>query len=301
MNATVIISCYNQEKYIEDCLISIMSQETDFICEIIVSDDCSTDSTRAILQRLSDSNPNRLRLALREKNVGPAQNYLLAHAMATGDIVFQIDGDDMMLPGKLQLQYDVFRVYPEVNIVLHRAVYFSDDLGYVSETVYPGEKSPQLIFFGLQQLARWGSIAVHSSYAYRRSSRKAKIDGEFMEWFFAMDSLLDGGRGAYLNKVLVMYRSNSGGVSYLSTTTGRKKAYLIYFDDLIGYFTRHPDLRKDLYSNFLVTFLAMLIRTGFAALPNVYFLLKHLQYFRLLRFFETVSVRKLVGPARRAK
>ena len=47
---SVCVITYNQEKYIAQCLQSIVDQETDFDFEIIVGDDCSTDGTREIVR-----------------------------------------------------------------------------------------------------------------------------------------------------------------------------------------------------------------------------------------------------------
>ncbi|MFK0312812.1 glycosyltransferase [Pseudomonas sp. NPDC090233] len=297
LTATVVVSCYNQENYIEECLDSILGQEINFPCEVIVSDDCSPDNTQAVIRRYAEAHPGRLTLMLREKNVGAALNYHGVHAMAKGDIVFHFDGDDVMLPGKLQEQYDLFAAHADVNIVFHKAIYFSDDGSYQSETVYPGANAPYHTFFDLHQLARWGATCVHSSYAYRRSSRQAKIEREFMEWFFAMDSLIRGGRGVYIDKALVRYRSNPGNGSYLSTVNGRKKSYTIFFGDLYEYFSAYPWLRSDLYANFLITVLAMLRSTKTLTMKNFKFMLANILYFRPSKFLETARVRKMVGPA----
>ena len=88
MNSTVVVSCYNQEKYIGQCLDSILTQDIDFNCEILVSDDCSTDLTSSILEEYKLKYPDRLTLILREKNLGYAINYIEAHKAASGDIVF---------------------------------------------------------------------------------------------------------------------------------------------------------------------------------------------------------------------
>ncbi|MDV9033932.1 glycosyltransferase [Pseudomonas sp. RAC1] len=301
LTATVVVSCYRQEEYIEECLDSILNQEINFPCEIIVSDDCSPDNTQAVIRRYADAHPGRLTLLLREKNVGAALNYHGVHAMAKGDVVFHFDGDDVMMPGKLQEQYDLFVEHSDVNIVFHKAIYFSDDRSYQSMTVYPGEQAPYHTFFTLSELARWGATCVHSSYAYRRSSRQASIDREFMEWFFAMDSLIRGGRGVYINKPLVMYRCNPGNGSYLSTVAGRKKAYSIYFGDIAQYFEKHNELRTDLYANFLVTLLAMARSTKSVFRTSLMFAIRHVGYFRLSKFLETVRVRKTVGPKDRVR
>ncbi|WP_460152116.1 glycosyltransferase family 2 protein [Pseudomonas sp. S2_B07] len=297
LTGSVVVSCYNQEDYIEQCLDSILSQEIDFDCEIIVSDDCSTDRTQERIRAYSDRHPGRLKLLLRDKNVGAALNYHGVHKMASGDIVYHFDGDDVMLPGKLQRQYDVFKNNAEVNVVFHKAIYFSDDHSYSSETRYPDADTQMVSLISLEEMARWGAIAVHSSYSYRRTSRRAMIDREFMEWFFVIDSLLPDKKAAYINAPLVRYRCNPSAGSYLSTAAGKIKAYTIYLDDLYEYFHSQPKLRTDLYSNFLITFVAMAKSTRKCTAKNFMFFVRNLHCFRLRKFIETVNVRKRVGPA----
>lgn len=296
LSGSVVVSCYNQEQYVEECLDSILSQEIDFDCEIIVSDDCSTDRTQEVLRAYSARHPGRIKLLLRDKNVGAALNYHGVHRMASGDVIYHFDGDDIMLPGKLQRQYDVFNNDASVNVVFHKAIYFSDDGSYLSETQFSDDAQGVVSLISLEELARWGAIAVHSSYAYRRISRKAVIDREFMEWFFAMDSLLPSGKAAYVNSSLVKYRCNASAGSYLSTTKGKLKSYTIYLNDLYGYFDSLPNLRTDLYSNFLVTFLAMAKSTRKSSVKSVLFLVRNLHCFRLEKFIDTVNVRKRAGP-----
>ena len=50
---SVCIVTYNQEKYIKQCVESILNQDVDFPFEVIVGDDCSTDKTLEILKSIS--------------------------------------------------------------------------------------------------------------------------------------------------------------------------------------------------------------------------------------------------------
>jgi glycosyltransferase involved in cell wall biosynthesis len=101
---SVCVITYNQEKYIRECLQSIIDQETNFEFEVIVGDDCSTDDTPAIVQEFVERYPNLIRLISQKKNTGGCVNYLTVHKAATGEYVAHIDGDDAMLPNKLQCQ-----------------------------------------------------------------------------------------------------------------------------------------------------------------------------------------------------
>ena len=299
LSASVLVSCYNQEKYITECLASIISQEVNFAFELIVSDDCSTDSTALILKQFQLVHPENLTLILRDKNVGAARNYLDLHNSAKGKIVFHMDGDDVMLPGKIQRQFDEFDQDTNVAICFHRAHYFSDDglKGSNTGPLVTGLALEKSIFLA-RDLANWGTIAVHSSYAYRREFRKTRfIDREFMEWFFAMDSLVPLHRGVYLNDVLVKYRCNPvGGSSYLSSLNGRAKAYRIYLNDIYHYFEKIPEFRTALYANALITLIAMSVRIKRVDRTLVRFIFKNMFYFRTALVVSCYKIRKMVAP-----
>ncbi|CEK10259.1 glycosyltransferase [Legionella hackeliae] len=301
LNATVVVSCYNQKDYISEALESVLNQKTDFDFNILVADDCSKDGTQEIIAHYQSLYPEKITAILRKENIGAGRNYIETHKMATGDIVFHLDGDDIMLPGKLQKQFDLFKDDNTINIVFHRALYFSDDLSYQAETGAPTPNSP-ILFFAVKDLALWGTVAVHSSYAYRRVARKVMDPKrDFMEWFFAMDSLIPEGKGAYINEILVKYRCNPMGGAYLASKKGRQKAYNIYFTDLFQYFEKYPALRKELYTNCLVTTLAMM-KGGCGYPKNILaFLMRKFYYLRFSNFKKTIKMRASVAPAKKIR
>lgn len=116
---SVCVVTYNQEKYIAECLQSIVDQETDFDFEIIVGDDCSTDGTREIVRGFEKKYSKKFILLFHTQNIGAASNYAKTHELATGEYVAHIDGDDVMLPNKLQKQVDAFVENPSCVIVSH--------------------------------------------------------------------------------------------------------------------------------------------------------------------------------------
>jgi glycosyltransferase involved in cell wall biosynthesis len=294
---SVVVSCYKQENYIAECLNSILMQEVNFSYELIIADDCSPDNTREVINQFALKHPDKIKLLFQEVNVGAARNYIAVHNLAVGKYVAHFDGDDVMLPGKLQMQVDVMEQNPDCNIVFHRARYFSDDRSYVAET---GSlfRAGETVFFTPQELARWGTIAVHSSYTYRRSTRKTReYSQDFMEWFYAMESLLNGGVGAYINQVLVEYRCNPAGSAYLSSNAGREKAYLIIIRHVTEYFNRFPVLRSDLYAHQLINTVMYLKNIRKPKWFMFKFLLVNLKDFRISKIVESLRVRKMVGPS----
>ena len=197
----------------------------------------------------------------------------------------------------------LFKQDESINLVFHRAEYFSDDGAYSSVTGVPVFCNSEVMHFDSRSLALWGTIAVHSTYAYRKSSRKIyDPKREFMEWFFAMDSLMHGGKGAYINEVLVRYRCNpkdSG--SFLSTKTGRSQAYSIYLDNVGYYFSQCEVLRPELYANYVVTSVAILKARCSYSKGLFLFLIKNLKYFRYSNVMKAARMRLSVAPVFRAR
>lgn len=100
---TVIVPCYNVEKYVRKCLDSILNQTYKNL-EIIVIDDCSTDNTRDILDEYA-SKPN-IKYLKNEKNRGLAYTRNFGTKMASGAFIGFIDSDDFIGENYYQELYD---------------------------------------------------------------------------------------------------------------------------------------------------------------------------------------------------
>jgi len=121
---SVTVITYNQANYIGFCLDSILSQVVDFQYEIIIGDDASTDGTLEIIKEYCERHSN-IYLINHERNIGLNLNYLSVLKACNGEYIAHIDGDDMMLPGKLKKQVDVLDVKSDIAIV-HHPVLFID-------------------------------------------------------------------------------------------------------------------------------------------------------------------------------
>ncbi len=126
---TVLITTYNQERYIGTAIDSVLAQKTDFPFEIYISEDCGSDGTRAILQDYAARFPEIIRLNLREKNVGISRNWYEGLCAARGQYVCTLEGDDWWRDDhKLQKQVDFLRAHPDYLAVSHTLL-LTDDAG----------------------------------------------------------------------------------------------------------------------------------------------------------------------------
>ncbi len=102
MLLSIIIPVYNSEKYILDCLNSILSQTiTDYECILI--DDCSTDNSALIIQEfITRTGSSKFRYVKNEKNIrqGLTRNYGVL--LAQGKFLMFMDNDDIIPPKALE-------------------------------------------------------------------------------------------------------------------------------------------------------------------------------------------------------
>ena len=71
---SIMVVTYNQEQYISECLDSILAQEVNFYYEIIVGDDCSTDTTGRILDTYAAKH-SCISVKHHPKNLGHVKNW----------------------------------------------------------------------------------------------------------------------------------------------------------------------------------------------------------------------------------
>ena len=118
---TIIIACYNIEKYIEKCLVSISNQTYNNI-EVLMIDDGSKDNTSDFLKKF-EKKDNRFKY-LNKVNGGlsDARNFGLKHA--NGSYICFIDGDDYIENDYVELLYnDIVTNKSDVSVCYFNRVY----------------------------------------------------------------------------------------------------------------------------------------------------------------------------------
>ncbi|MDH4945500.1 glycosyltransferase family 2 protein [Sulfurimonas sp. C5] len=101
---SIAMCTYNGEKYLQEQLDSILDQTYKNL-EIIISDDCSTDSTVQIIENYQNIDP-RIKLYKNEKNLGFLKNFEKTIALCSGDFIALADQDDIWKQNKLEKFYN---------------------------------------------------------------------------------------------------------------------------------------------------------------------------------------------------
>jgi len=120
---------YNHEPFIAQCLESILTQKTDFPFEVVVGEDCSTDNTRAIVQKYASLYPGILKPIYHPVNVGGVRNaYEFVYRKLSGKYIALCEGDDFWTDDcKLQKQADFLEQHPEISFCFHRVDFVNQE------------------------------------------------------------------------------------------------------------------------------------------------------------------------------
>jgi glycosyltransferase involved in cell wall biosynthesis len=141
MNTPLLSVClitYNHENYIRQAIESVLMQKVNFDWELIIAEDCSTDTTRAIVLEYKEKHPDFIKLILQEKNVGPAKNWLDLIEAPKAKYIAYFEGDDYWTdPLKLQKQVDFLEKNEEYGICFHN-VEQQNSLNEFKTTIIPG-------------------------------------------------------------------------------------------------------------------------------------------------------------------
>jgi glycosyltransferase involved in cell wall biosynthesis len=112
---SVITPAYNVEAYLADAAQSVLGQTCRDL-ELLIVNDGSTDRTGEVADRVQQSDPERVRI-LTTRNAGPAAARNAALAVARGEFIALLDGDDMWDPPFLERQLAIFDARPDVDLV----------------------------------------------------------------------------------------------------------------------------------------------------------------------------------------
>ena len=119
---SVCMTTYNHERYIAEAIESVLAQRTSFDFEIVVGEDCSSDSPPTICRQYAERYPDKIRLITSAENVGWRANYRRTKAAARGRYIALCDGDDRWCDAeKLQAQFDLLEADSECAMCYTRS------------------------------------------------------------------------------------------------------------------------------------------------------------------------------------
>ncbi|MCR4925243.1 MAG: glycosyltransferase [Clostridiales bacterium] len=213
LNAGVMISVamatYNGEQYLREQLDSILSQTFSMGMEIVVCDDCSTDSTRAILESYANKDA-RIKVHFNKKNLGFAKNFEKAVSFCKGKYVALADQDDIWESTKLER---LFQNIGDKDFICSNALLVDSSnvpLGVTMKDVYNYHWIPQKpddVFKRLlhHNIAQGATMLLRRDFLERIPSIPPQV--KFHDYWFAINAMTQQGF-YYLDECTIRYRKH---------------------------------------------------------------------------------------------
>ena len=233
MTVSIIIPCYNVEKYLEECLCSILSQSfTDF--EIIMVDDGSKDRTSEICDSYASEYSFIKVYHIKNSGVSNARNLALTRSL--GEYIMFVDPDDIIRPNLLKILYNLIKT-TKSDIAYCATKKFSDT---ISTQVVDGERIPKVRIISPISDFDYCSPAMHATVwgaLYHRSIlRNLKFDEKL---FVAEDSLffnsavLKSERLCFVDLELYCYRQRDDSATGRSPYNEKKSTEINSWKEIV--------------------------------------------------------------------
>ena len=202
---SIIIPCFQQAKYLEECIGSLIEQSySDF--EILLVDDGSPDNTKEVAQAISKKE-NRLQYLYKPNGgLSSARNYGIQHAK--GEYLVFLDSDDTLKPHFLQHIYNELSSGAEIAVTgysyfndsqsIHRSVSISSDLKF--QSIIGSNICPPV------------SIGIHKSFLEKTGLFDERLNSA-EDWDLWVRFFKAGAKLSIINQDLANYRVHEHSMS----------------------------------------------------------------------------------------
>ncbi len=123
---SVVLCTYNGEKFLSQQLDSILNQ-THKVDEIIICDDCSSDTTSSILEEYRNRFPEVIKALYNKKSLKVIKNFEQAIKQSSGDIILLCDQDDIWKENKVDRIVNYFQKNLGILAVFHELELMDED------------------------------------------------------------------------------------------------------------------------------------------------------------------------------
>lgn len=157
IDISVIMSVYNGETYLEEAIGSVVKQ-TFKNWELIIINDCSTDSTGEILSRFALSD-ERIKVHTNEVNLKLPSSLNKAISLCSGKYIARMDADDIADIERLEKQVCYAKEHPEVDLFGTNVVY----MDYNSNILYSRGRIPT-DYKKIKKIMKYANVFNHPTF-----------------------------------------------------------------------------------------------------------------------------------------
>lgn len=225
---SVLLSAYNGSQYIEQQLESIRNQ-TCAVDEVVVIDDCSTDTTVDVVDEYIEGHhlENKWRLIRNRNNKGWKRNFIEGIDLTRGDIVFFSDQDDVWALNKIETYKRLLEANDDVNVIGGFEVLWDGNLNQLPLMIKNTSfKRLRLGKSGENYSIQCSGCSMCFRRSYWNKIGNYYVNGQAHDDFFWKMSALDGSF-AFLQSSSVLHRITPG-----VNVSRKKRTYASSIEDL---------------------------------------------------------------------
>lgn len=115
---TIILTCYKQERFIEETILSVINQNFKNR-ELLIWDDSPDDNCRKIISKYVNKYPEKIKAWHHKPNKWIVNNmqFLLEQRNKKSEYIAFLEWDDCLLPEYLDIKLKIFKDYPDIKLV----------------------------------------------------------------------------------------------------------------------------------------------------------------------------------------
>ena len=222
---SIIIPCYNQEKFISEAMESALNQTYKNV-EIVVINDASKDNSSEVIQKYANQHTNIIFLDEKE-NKGVVKSRNLAISKCSGDYILPLDGDDKIEPTFCEKAVKILDSDEEIRIVYSRTQFF----GHMNKEFKLESFNPNRIMFNncIPNTAMYRKSDFVSVGGYQDYMKDGWEDWDL--WLSILENAPNKEKCAYrINEILFLYRIQNVKTrnSFSSETTNKLLLNLVF-------------------------------------------------------------------------
>lgn len=218
---SIIIPVYNVDKYLEDCLNSILEQNyTNY--EIICIDDASTDNSINILKKYSEKY-QCIQVMYNEFNKGLSYSRNRGIDVAKGQYIWFVDSDDMISNNALSILYNILKKY-SVDILYIGYKKIVDNKEY---SITSNELKTNTVMSGLEMFVQFHKVSNWKIMACGQLIKRGFINKNRLKFYdgiyhedvlFSFESIIKAKKVMNIKEELYLYRIRGGSITSCYTT-----------------------------------------------------------------------------------
>ena len=241
---SVLIANHNNACYLEDALRSVYAQ-TYTNWEIVILDDGSTDSSKAVYESLKDNPQIRIYYNGSCRGVGYTKNELIS--LAKGQICGFLDADDRLEENAIEVMINMHLAHPECSLIYSKFRELSQQ-DILKETTIPLgaiRKDEDLLISSWNMISHFATFK-QVAYAHTIGINIALRSAEDRDLYLKLE---ESGRILYVDRNLYQYRvDNVNSISRGNINKERNAQYYLAIANLNAYW-RRIDSKHNLFLN----------------------------------------------------